>query len=121
MAHHMIYAILLFSAYTNIIEKQLLPHTVHRIPYTFNYKPDPDSIQYILNQYDVNAKHAVIIGDSVNDILAGKNAGVITCAVTYGYSIKSALYSLDPDIVIEKPIELCKIFIPNKQVINKID
>ena len=78
----------------------------------FKYKPDPESILYLLNKYDMDSKYAMIIGDSINDIIAGKNAGIKTCAVSYGFSAKVELESANPDIIIDDPRELCKIIIP---------
>ena len=85
----------------------------------FKYKPDPESIKYLLNRYNINTKKAVIIGDSKNDIQAGKNAGIITCAVSYGFSSKRELISAYPDIIIDSPVELCKMIYPDHDSLNK--
>ena len=46
-----------------------------------------------------------MIGDSVNDILAARNAGIPSIAVTFGYS-DVPVEALDPDHVIEDYAEL---------------
>jgi phosphoglycolate phosphatase len=81
----------------------------------FKYKPDPESILYLLKKFDINAQQAVIIGDSINDIMAGKAAEIITCAVTYGYNKKETLLSVNPEVVIDYPLELCEAFVTNNK------
>ncbi len=66
-------------------------------------KPDPTSLKQILAQLQISAAHALMIGDSENDILVGKAAGVRTCAATYGFRPRTALLELEPDFVIETP------------------
>jgi phosphoglycolate phosphatase len=47
-------------------------------------KPDPEGLLHILRDAGVEAEDAIMIGDSSNDVEAGKAAGTITCGVTYG-------------------------------------
>ncbi len=47
-------------------------------------KPDPEGLIHILREEGVEAREAVMIGDSRNDVLAGRAAGTVTCGVTYG-------------------------------------
>jgi phosphoglycolate phosphatase len=47
-------------------------------------KPDPMGLLHILGEEGVGAREAIMIGDSRNDVLAGKAAGAVTCGVTYG-------------------------------------
>jgi phosphoglycolate phosphatase len=47
-------------------------------------KPDPEGLLHILRQAGVEAREAVMVGDSRNDVQAGKAAGAVTCGVTYG-------------------------------------
>lgn len=68
----------------------------------FKHKPDPELINYIMDQLNVSKEDAVIIGDSKSDILAGKNAGIDTVAVTYGYDKPENLIKLEPTHVIDK-------------------
>lgn len=69
---------------------------------SFKHKPDPELINYIMDQLNVSKQDAVIIGDSKSDILAGKNAGIDTIAVTYGYDKPENLIKLEPTHVIDK-------------------
>jgi phosphoglycolate phosphatase len=47
-------------------------------------KPDPEGLLRILREAGVDAREAVMVGDSRNDVLAGRAAGAVTCGVTYG-------------------------------------
>jgi phosphoglycolate phosphatase len=66
-------------------------------------KPDPEAILKILNHSAVSPARTLIIGDSENDILAGKASGVVTCAVTYGFRSAEKLSALNPDFMIDEP------------------
>jgi len=47
-------------------------------------KPDPEGLRAILSSRAVPPEETLMIGDSVNDVLAGRRAGTGTCGVTYG-------------------------------------
>lgn len=49
-------------------------------------KPHPAPLLYACAQLAVEPTSCLYIGDDKNDMLAGKNAGIKTVAVTYGYS-----------------------------------
>lgn len=63
-------------------------------------KPAPDGIFYISEKLNINKNNILMIGDTEMDVLCGKNAGSLTCAVTYGYRDEEYLRSLNPDFVI---------------------
>ena len=48
-------------------------------------KPHPAPLLYACAQLAVKPSTCWFIGDDKNDMLAGKNAGIKTAAVTYGY------------------------------------
>ena len=50
-------------------------------------KPDPGHLHGLLAELGVTAAAAAMIGDSPNDINAGRAAGLTTVAVSYGYSL----------------------------------
>ncbi|MAT52570.1 MAG: phosphoglycolate phosphatase [Porticoccaceae bacterium] len=52
-------------------------------------KPDPESILLACQQLSVDPEQVLYVGDHARDIMAGRNAGADTAAVSYGY--------LDPD------------------------
>lgn len=49
-------------------------------------KPDPRPLLHACDQLGVSPAHTVVIGDSMNDVQAGRNAGVYVLAVPYGYN-----------------------------------
>ncbi len=68
-------------------------------------KPDPVGIYRILSDTNGNREKTWMIGDSSVDVLTGRNAGVTTCGVTYGYSTKS-FREHPPDYLIDNFPEL---------------
>ena len=67
----------------------------------FKHKPDPEIVNYIMDNLNVTKDDSVIIGDSKSDILTGKNAGIDTIAVTYGYDKKENLENAEPTYIID--------------------
>jgi phosphoglycolate phosphatase len=63
-------------------------------------KPAPDTILAALAALHSAPPHALMVGDTPADILAGKAAGTKTCAVTYGFGTRAALLQCAPDYVI---------------------
>ncbi len=68
-------------------------------------KPDPLGVQTILNETGIQPEQSLMIGDSSVDVLTGRNAGMWTCGVTYGFA-PHTLESVPPDVLIESPWEL---------------
>jgi HAD superfamily hydrolase (TIGR01549 family) len=64
-------------------------------------KPSPDTIFAALAAVHCEPQNALMVGDTPADILAGKAAGTITCAVTYGFGTREALLRCGPDYVID--------------------
>jgi phosphoglycolate phosphatase len=64
-------------------------------------KPAPDTILVALAALHCAPPHALMVGDTPADILAGKAAGAKTCAVTYGFGTREALSQYAPDYVID--------------------
>jgi phosphoglycolate phosphatase len=71
-------------------------------------KPDPLGVRTIMQETGVAADEALIIGDSAVDVLTGRNAGLWTCGVTYGFAPHS-LEEAPPDVLVETPRELGEI------------
>jgi HAD superfamily hydrolase (TIGR01509 family) len=69
-------------------------------------KPAPDTVLAALAALHCAPSHALMVGDTSADILAGKAAGTKTCAVTYGFGRREALLQCAPDHVIESFREL---------------
>jgi phosphoglycolate phosphatase len=68
-------------------------------------KPDPLGVLAILEETGVAANQALMVGDSSVDVLTGRNAGLWTCGVTYGFAPQS-LEEVTPDVLVETPREL---------------
>jgi phosphoglycolate phosphatase len=68
-------------------------------------KPDPLGVSTILQETNVAANEALMIGDSSVDVLTGRNAGMWTCGVTYGFAPQT-LQEAPPDVLVETPREL---------------
>jgi pyrophosphatase PpaX len=64
-------------------------------------KPDPEPLRCALDKLQAAASQAVMVGDTEVDILAGKNAGLRTIAVTYGFA-GAAIAQSAPDFLINK-------------------
>ncbi len=73
-------------------------------------KPSPEPVLYVLNQLEIQPEKAVMIGDSPSDIIAGQQANIFTCAVTYGYRNEELLNKANPDFCLEKAGKLAAIF-----------
>lgn len=71
-------------------------------------KPDPVGVLTLLQETGVAADQALMIGDSSIDVLTGRNAGLWTCGVTYGFA-PHTLEEVPPDVLIEKPQELTEL------------
>jgi phosphoglycolate phosphatase len=72
-------------------------------------KPDPEGARRLLEESGVSAEQAVIIGDSHTDIETGRNAGLYTIGVTYGFA-PHTLEDAPADVVIDAPSELVEVF-----------
>lgn len=73
---------------------------------TENKKPHPEPLLKSLELMRVRPAETMMIGDGDTDIDAGKSAGVLTCAVTYGFKDKRLLESRHPDFIIDRPEDL---------------
>ncbi len=64
-------------------------------------KPAPDSLLAALDALACPPEHAIMVGDTTADVLAGKAAGVRTCAVTYGFGDPDELRACEPTYTVE--------------------
>lgn len=60
-------------------------------------KPDPAPLLHICGALGVVPIQALMVGDSKNDIQAGKNAGMDTFALSYGYNYGKPISDSAPD------------------------
>ena len=73
-------------------------------------KPDPEGALKLVSEAGVPPEQAAIIGDSHVDIRTGRNAGLWTVAVTYGFS-PHTLEVEEPDVTVDTPQELSRVFL----------
>ncbi|GEA61431.1 phosphoglycolate phosphatase [Vibrio comitans] len=64
-------------------------------------KPDPLPLTHLMGKYQASLSETVMIGDSKNDILAAKNAGVMSVALPYGYNHGEPIEQANPDHLIQ--------------------
>jgi phosphoglycolate phosphatase len=72
-------------------------------------KPDPEGARKLLEEYSVAPGEAVIVGDSHVDVETGRNAGLWTIGVTYGFA-PHTLKTSPPDVLVDSAYELAKVF-----------
>jgi phosphoglycolate phosphatase len=72
-------------------------------------KPDPEGARKLLEEIGVGPEQAAIIGDSHVDIRTGRNAGLWTVGVTYGFA-PHTLGDCPPDVLVDSPQELAEVF-----------
>jgi len=68
-------------------------------------KPDPVGALKLMSELVVPPRQTLIVGDSETDVLTGRNAGIWTCGVTYGFG-SYTLENAPPDFVIHHLGEL---------------
>jgi phosphoglycolate phosphatase len=73
-------------------------------------KPDPRPVIEGIKLLGGPAGKAVMVGDSENDVNAGRAAGAFTCAVAYGFRTAEQLGATSPDVLIERFDQLTEIF-----------
>ena len=61
-------------------------------------KPDPAPLLEALRVLDQDGEGAVMVGDSPNDLRAGRAAGLHTVAALYGYGAEAELRAIGADV-----------------------
>jgi phosphoglycolate phosphatase len=72
-------------------------------------KPDPEGALRLLEELGVHPEEAAIVGDSHVDIETGRNAGLLTVGVNYGFA-PHTLRDQPPDVLVDTPSELAEVF-----------
>lgn len=72
-------------------------------------KPDPEGARKLLAENGVQPEQAAIVGDSHVDMETGRNAGMWTVAVNYGFA-PHTLENCPPDAQVDTPGELAQLF-----------
>ena len=71
-------------------------------------KPDPTIAYEIIEHTGIAKEDTVYIGDSCVDMQTGKNAGITTVGVSWGFRPKTELESYNPDFIADDADELRK-------------
>jgi phosphoglycolate phosphatase-like HAD superfamily hydrolase len=87
-------------------QAELVLHRLHLSPFFrhiqgwqpgLRLKPAPDTVLAALAALACPPEQTLMVGDTAADVLAGKAAGLKTCAVTYGYGAVRELQQCAPD------------------------
>ena len=69
-------------------------------------KPNPAMAIRAMNELGVEKKYCVMIGDTINDIGLGVNAGINSIGVTWGYNDRNLLSSAGADYLVDDANQL---------------
>ncbi|OTP12573.1 hypothetical protein A5844_000806 [Enterococcus sp. 10A9_DIV0425] len=89
----------------NLLEKfgiENLIDEVIGIDQDFPRKPAPDAINYLIATFELMKADTLMIGDRRLDILAGKNAGILTCL----YDLDHFLGEIPADFIVTQLSEI---------------
>lgn len=92
-----------------------LPHSLVDEVYGYREdlpaKPDPTVVNLIMKKYNAKKEETIFIGDSNVDIFTGKNAGVTSVGVTWGFRDVSELKDAGADFITNSFDELLQIIL----------
>ena len=69
-------------------------------------KPDPEGVYRLMDALKVSKEECLYVGDSEVDIQTGKNAGVRTIGVAWGFRTREILEAAGAEMIIDTPVEL---------------
>ena len=69
-------------------------------------KPEPDGVWYLMEQMHVSKEECLYIGESEVDAATGRNAGLKTIGVLWGFRDRKTLETAGADDLIDRPDEL---------------
>ncbi|MDR9793980.1 pyrophosphatase PpaX [Aeribacillus sp. FSL K6-8210] len=72
-------------------------------------KPHPEPVLSALKLLGSDPSNALMVGDNLHDIEAGKNAGTLTAGVAWSIKGREYIESLKPDFVLDKMSDLLNI------------
>jgi phosphoglycolate phosphatase/pyrophosphatase PpaX len=64
------------------------------------HKPSAEPLLIICDELGIESSETLMVGDTELDINCGKNAGALSCGVTYGYRTEENLKEYKPDFLI---------------------
>jgi pyrophosphatase PpaX len=72
-------------------------------------KPDPDGLLEVLRTFNVEPHEAIFIGDTDNDILAAKAAGIRSAMVAWSILDEESIKILNPDHILHESPQLLEL------------
>lgn len=73
---------------------------------TEHSKPHPEPVLKTLERLGVAPQEAIMVGDTFNDMEAGRRAGTFIGAALWGFGDKEQIYSYHPDLIFNQVSEL---------------
>ncbi|MBQ4516095.1 MAG: HAD family hydrolase [Clostridia bacterium] len=77
-------------------------------------KPDPAAALAIAKDLGVNSSEILFLGDSAQDIITAKNAGMFAAGALWGFRDEKTLLRAGADSIFEKPVDLIPFLENNK-------
>lgn len=74
-----------------------------------NHKPHPEPVLKVLDALEGNVEEAILIGDSLSDMLCGKNTGITTILVDWSILPREELLKANPDFIAKTPKDIVTI------------
>jgi phosphoglycolate phosphatase len=65
-------------------------------------KPYPDQIQFVLDRINIPPEQVLMVGDSAQDVQAGKAAGVLTCGIRSNIGDTQQLDASKPEFMLNQ-------------------
>ncbi len=69
-------------------------------------KPSAEGVFEAMEKFNVKAKDVLYVGDTNTDVKTGKNAGVFTIGVTWGFRTREELEKAGADVIIDNPLQV---------------
>ena len=69
-------------------------------------KPDPSVVLSVMEQFGVTREECLYVGDTSTEMKTGKNAGMFTVGVLWGFRGREELLENGADLLAEKPCEI---------------
>jgi len=96
--------------FAQMFAEEFLPQHLFRAVYGqrkgFARKPDPTVALQIAAELGTEPSRTIFVGDSAIDIATGKNAGMLTAGVLWGFRDVGELTAANADFIISQPMEL---------------
>jgi len=73
-------------------------------------KPSPEPLLYAAQKLEISAEDSLMVGDSVNDVLAARAARMPVIGVRYGYNHGEDITQARPDYVLDSLVEIKELF-----------